>query len=107
MAINLTAQTAPIAFVRATLHATPGNLEVLTIPTWCKVITIRAAGSGDVKISHTGAQDAAITSTAYVTIPNGYSLVLKAVQLAGFPLRLTGTVSSDPVEIILESALGA
>jgi len=102
MAIDLSAYSRPWAFARKTLHATAGNLDVITLPTWCKQVTIRAAGSGSVKVTHTGNQDAAIGSD-YATVANGATLTLQSMQLSGFSLRLTGSVNGDPVEFILES----
>lgn len=105
MAIDLSAVSGPWAFQRATLHATPGNLDVVALPPWAKTLTIRAAGEGAVKVSATGAQDAAVTE--YCSIAPGDALTLRSVQISTYPLRLTGTVESDPVELILESAMGS
>lgn len=101
MAIDLSAYSAPLACPRKTLHATAGNLDVLTLPDWARQVTIRAAGSGNVKLTHTGSQDAAI-GTDYLTIPSGASANLKGSGLASYPLRITGTVNADPVEFVLE-----
>lgn len=105
MAIDLSAATAPISFHRVTLHATAGNLDVLTLPRWVKQLTIRAAGTGSVKVSHTGNQDAAISATLLHTVPVGDSVTLRSVQLSNYPIRLTGSVNSDAAELILESEL--
>lgn len=104
MAINLSTYTKSVDFARKTLHATAGNLDVLTLPAHCKVLTIRAAGTGKVRIANTGSQDAAI-GTDFFEIAIGGALTLKSAQLAVAPLRITGTVNADTVEFILESAL--
>ena len=101
MAIDLSSNTQPVAFARTTLHATAGNLDVLTLPTWCRQVTISAIGTGNIKITHTGSQDAAIGSN-YYTILNGEKLSLRNVRLHNTLFRVTGTVNSDPVEFILE-----
>ena len=106
MALDLSAYNAPIATLKKTTHATAGNLDVLTLPTWCKVLTILAAGTGTIKLTYTGAQNAAI-GTDYFPIAAGGSLKLKAIQLGGYPLRITSTVNSDPICFILESAIEA
>lgn len=103
MAIDLSAVSAPIAFVRGTLHATAGNLDIVTLPSWCRQVTLRAAGSGSLVISHTGAQDDPAGSTTKFTVAVGDSITLQGSGLSSYPLRLTGTVNSDPVEFILES----
>lgn len=107
MAIDLSALSAPWAFARGTLHATAGNLDVVTLPSWCKCLTIRAGGSGNVILSHTGAQDSAIGATTKFTVAVGNAITLRSAQLSSYPLRLTGSVNSDPVEYILEQSVGA
>ena len=102
MAIDLSANTQPVAFVRGTLHATAGNLDVVTLPSWCGQVTIRAAGTGNLILSHTGAQDAAVGATTKFTIPNGGSVTLKVLNPASYPLRVTGSAGGDPVEWLLE-----
>lgn len=106
MAIDLSAVSGPWAFRRAAAHATPGNLEVVTIPDWCKTLTIRAAGSGSLKLASEGTQDAAVGSH-YLTLEAGQAVTFRSVHVSRYALRLTGTVSSDPVEFILESAMGS
>lgn len=104
MAINLSTYNKPMATARKTLHATAGNLDILTVPSWCKFLEIKAAGSGAIKITHTGAQDAAI-GTDYFQIANGGAYIFDSVALSTFSLRLTGTVNSDTVEFVMKAGL--
>lgn len=103
MAIDLSSYSPPLAFARKTSHSTPGNLDVVTLPSWARSVMIRAAGTGTVKLAHTGSQDAAVGSD-YFSIPVGDSV---SIPLRGTttPLRVTGTVASDPVEFALSAAV--
>lgn len=103
MAINLSSgYNAPWAVARKTLHATAGNLDVLTLPSWCKFLEIVAVGTGDVRFTHTGSQDAAI-GIDFMPISNGGSYKLNSTQLSGYQIRITGTVNADYVVFIMKA----
>lgn len=103
MAISLTSYNAPIAFVRKTTQASAGNMDVVSVPSWARQITIRAAGSGSIKVAHTGSDGAAIGAD-YTTIAAGGALSFPVRE--DFPLRVASTANADSVEFILEQARG-
>lgn len=104
MAIDLSTYSKPLATARKTLHATAGNLDVFTVPSWCKFLEIKAAGSGAIKFTHAGSQNSAI-GTDYFTIANGGSYVFNSVELSTFQFRITGTVNADTVEFVMKAGL--
>lgn len=104
MAATVITYAAPVQMAYVEL-GTAGNIKLVTIPKRFRRVRIKFLHTNDTaadtgKVSHTGAEDAAIGEAAWHVGTSGDYIDLSGTQ--DVTLRITGTTSSGHAHLLLE-----
>ena len=111
MASDLSSETGPIAAKRVTMDSSGGDATAITLPTWCRKVTVvfkRSGGSDDSGKLALSGTDGAAMGNDHFPIASGAALEWRIVpgrsrDTAGEVIFLSASTSSAYAHLLLEA----